>query len=133
MSSDTPPQSGRGKSRRIAASIIVWLVGSVLVVALMLLRVFYHDAVEQVFNWVPGWIFPLTMALLVLVVAGIIVRALIWQRHPRLALATQRVSLVLLAALVVSLALTALSGQLPDTSHRGPVGGLPDDGRFQPW
>ena len=65
MSSDTPPQSGRGKSRSIAASIIVWFVGSVLVVAAMLLWIFYRDAVEQVFNWVPGWIFLLTLVLLV--------------------------------------------------------------------
>lgn len=122
MSSDTPPRTQERRRAR-GLSAIVWLAGSGLVTALMLLWVFYHDAVEQAFNWVPGWIFPLTMALLVLVVAGIIVRALIWQRHPRLALATQW----------VSLALTALSGQLPDASHRGPVGGLPDDGRFQPW
>lgn len=119
MSSDTPPRPQERRRAR-GLSAIVWLAGSGLVTALMLLWVFYHDAVEQVFNWVPGWIALLTMVLLVLVVAGIIVRALIWQRHPRLALAAQRVSLVLLAALVVSLALTALSGQLPDTSHYDP-------------
>lgn len=116
MSSDTPPQSDRRKSR----SIIAWFAVTALVVAAMLLQVFYRDAVEQAFNWVPGWIVLLTMVLLVLVVTGVIVCALIRQNHPRLALATQRVGLVLLAALMVSLALTALSGQLPDTSHHGP-------------
>lgn len=120
MSSDTPPQSGRGKSRRIAASIIVWFVGSVLVVAAMLLWIFYRDAVEQVFNWVPGWIFLLTLVLLVGLGVGGIVCARIWQNHPRLTLAIQRVNVVLLAAMVVSLALTVLSGELPDTSHHGP-------------
>lgn len=110
MSSDTPPQSDRRKSR----SIIAWFAVTALVVAAMLLQVFYRDAVEQAFNWVPGWIVLLTMVLLVLVVTGVIVCALIRQNHPRLALATQRVGLVLLAALMVSLALTALSGQLPD-------------------
>lgn len=132
MSTDTPLQPQKRRRAR-GLSIIVWLVGSVLVVAAMLLWIFYRDAVEQVFNWVPGWIFPLTMALLVCLGVGGIVCARIWQNHPRLTLAIQRVNVVLLAAMVVSLALTALSGQLPDTSHRGPVGGLPDDGRFQPW
>lgn len=132
MSSDTPPRPQKRRRTR-GLSIITWFAVTVLVVAAMFLRVFYRDAIEQAFNWVPVWIVLPTMVLMVLVMTGVIVRALIWQRHPRLALATQLVSLVLLAALVVSLALTALSGQFPDTSHRGPVGGLPDDGRFQPW
>ena len=118
MSSDTPPQSGRRKS--ITASIIAWFTVTVLVVAAMFLRVFYRDAVEQAFNWVPGWIALLTAVLMMLVMTGVIVLTLVYQNHPRLALATQRVLLVLLAVLVVSLALTALSGQLPDTSHYDP-------------
>lgn len=119
MSSDTPP---RPQKRRLARglSAIASLVGTGLVITLMLLWVFYHDAVEQAFNWVPGWTGLLALVLWVLVVTGVIVRSLTWQKHPRLAFAAQRVSLVLLAAATVALALTTLSGQLPDTSHYNP-------------
>ena len=119
MSSDTPPRTQERRRAR-GLSAIVWLAGSGLVVALLFLRVFYRDAVEQAFNWVPGWIALLTAVLMMLVMTGVIVLTLVYQNHPRLTLATQRVGLVLLAALVVSLALTALSGQLPDTSHYDP-------------